>query len=96
MFEIGFLPLINDHIFAHPPSPPTNNDRVCHHNAMPVSPQEKLPHYSTACWTLAAVLLNKLNEKSNSMQSSCAKYHKYQGPLAPPPPPKKKKKLVNV
>ena len=44
-FVRGFLPLINDISFGHPPPP--NNDRVCDHIAMQVFPQEKILHYTT-------------------------------------------------
>ena len=38
MLEHGFLPLINDHLFRHPPPP---------NNAMLAFPQEKNSHYTT-------------------------------------------------
>ena len=48
-----FLPLKNDHLFGTPP-PPTDNDRVCDHNAMSASPfpQEKISHNTTAVTTI--------------------------------------------
>ena len=34
MFEHGFLPWTNDHLFGHPTPPPTDNDRGCDQNVM--------------------------------------------------------------
>ena len=54
MFELGFLPLINDHSFRHTASPPPPPPITIGY-AMPAFPQEKISHYTTG-WVAVAYL----------------------------------------
>ena len=63
MLEHRFLPLINDHLFRHPPPP---------NNAMLAFPQEKNSHYTTAYENrLKDLNLYSIQRRRDSYQIIC-------------------------